>query len=94
MSFIFCSRLRVLKFPKKNNIVMKIFVKAKPSARETKVEKTDETHLIISVKEPPVQGRANAAIVAACAEYFNVPEYKVAIVSGRTSREKIIEIQL
>ncbi|PIV45904.1 hypothetical protein COS23_01900, partial [bacterium (Candidatus Moisslbacteria) CG02_land_8_20_14_3_00_36_53] len=32
---------------------MKIFVKAKPLAKESKVEKIDDTHFVVSVKEPP-----------------------------------------
>ena len=71
---------------------MKIFVKAKPNAREAKIEKIDETHFLIAVKEPPIQGKANAAITQALAEYFNVPRAHIRIIAGYTSREKIIEI--
>lgn len=71
---------------------MKIFVKAKPGSKEEKVEKLDETHYKVSVKEPPVQGEANAAIIRALAEYFGISPLKVKIISGHTSRKKIIEI--
>ncbi len=71
---------------------MKIFIKAKPGAREQKIEQTDEAHFTISVKEPPVQGRANQAIVTALAEYFSVGHDQVRIISGYTSRNKTIEI--
>ncbi|MBI2642555.1 MAG: DUF167 domain-containing protein [Candidatus Wildermuthbacteria bacterium] len=47
---------------------MKIFVKAKPSSREEYVEKVDDTHFLVSVKEPPVQGRANKAIIKVLGE--------------------------
>lgn len=71
---------------------MKIFVKVKPSAKEEKVEKMDDTHLRVSVKEPPVQGRANAAVVRSLANYFQVPKENIKIISGFTSREKVIAI--
>lgn len=71
---------------------MKIFVKAKPSKKQS-VEKIDELHFVVSVKEPPVQGRANDAIVGAVANYFGVPRRLVRIVSGHTSRQKILEIR-
>lgn len=71
---------------------MKINVKAKPSAREEEVVKTDETNFMVSVKEPPVQGRANAAIARALAEYFGVSNSQVRLVSGFSSRQKIFEI--
>lgn len=71
---------------------MKISVKAKPNSHQAKVEKVDENNFIVSVMEPPVQGRANQAIIKILAEYFKVPNYKVRIVSGHTSRQKIVEI--
>ena len=71
---------------------MKINVQARPGAREEKVEKIDEGNFRVWVKEPPVQGKANAAIIRALAGYFGVSQSQVRIVSGYTSRAKIIEI--
>ena len=73
---------------------MKISVKAKPSARENKVEKIDELNFIVSVKEPPVQGRANRAILEELSDYFMVNLSDVTIISGHTSRNKIVEIKI
>ena len=73
---------------------MRINVKAKPGAREDKVQKLDDASFVVSVKEPPVQGRANRAIIKLLAEYFGVPSGGVRIVSGHTSRQKIVEIDL
>ncbi len=72
---------------------MRIFVKAKPGAREENIEKLDDNHFIVAVKEPPVQGRANAAIIRALADYFGLATSRLEIVSGRTAREKIVEIK-
>lgn len=69
---------------------MKINVKAKLNYYERKVEKVSETQYIVSVKEPPVNGLANRAIVRAFSEYFHTPN--VRITSGHTSRNKIVEI--
>ena len=71
---------------------MRINIKAKPSARESKVEKIDEINYIVSVKKPPIQGQANQAIIKLLAEYFNTSSIRVRIVIGHTSRNKIIEI--
>ncbi len=71
---------------------MKIFVKAKPRSKETRVEKIDETHFVVAVKEPPVEGKANRAILEALALYFSLPVSRLKIVSGYTSREKVIEL--
>lgn len=71
---------------------MKIFVKAKPNAKEEKVQKIDDSHYLVAVKEPPVQGRANRAIIEALAAYFKISPSQINIVSGYSSRNKIIEI--
>lgn len=71
---------------------MKLFIKAKPRAYEAKVEKIDDTHFVVSVREPPENGLANRGVVKALAEYFGVAQTRVRIVSGFTSRQKVVEI--
>ena len=73
---------------------MKIFVKVKPSAKEEKIVKVDDNHYRISVKEPPVDGRANVAVIASLATFFKVPKANVRIVSGFISRDKQVEIAI
>lgn len=69
---------------------MRINVKAKPNSNENKVEKIDDLNFVVSVKDPPIQGRANRAIVKVLSEYFHTS--RIRIVSGHTLRNKIVEI--
>lgn len=71
---------------------MKIFVKAKPGAFEAKIEKLDETHFVVAVREPPINGQANRAIQLALAEYFGIRISGVKIISGFTNKNKTVEI--
>ena len=71
---------------------MRISVKVKPRAKEESVEQIDDTHFVVAVKEPPIQGRANRAVIQALADFLGVALLRVRIVSGHTSREKIVEI--
>jgi hypothetical protein len=71
---------------------MKIFVRAKPSAGEEYIEKIDDLHFVVAVKEPPVRGLANAAIVRALANYFGVPPQSIKIISGFASRQKVFSM--
>ena len=71
---------------------MKFFIQAKPNAREEKVERVNDTHFLVSVKELPVKGMANQAIITALAGYFHIPAQNVKIVSGHISRRKIVEV--
>ena len=71
---------------------MKIFVKVKPKAKEEKVEKIDDINFKVSVKQPPEKGRANSAVIKALADYFGISQSNIQIISGSSSRLKIIEI--
>jgi len=72
---------------------MKIFVKAKPNSKEESIKKLSETNFEICVKEPPVKGQANAAIMVALTRHFGVPLSSIKIISGHASRQKIVEIK-
>lgn len=71
---------------------MKITVKIKPNSKREDIKKIDETNFLVAVKEPPIDGKANKAIVKALAKYFNVSSSAVRIVSGHASKQKIMEI--
>jgi len=71
---------------------MKIFVKVKPKAKEEKVEKIDDINFKVFVKQLPEKGRANRAVIKALANYFNISQSNIQIISGSNSRLKIIEI--
>lgn len=71
---------------------MKIFVTAKPRSREQQVIPLDAKHFRVAVKEMPIGGEANDAVCRAIAEYFDVAPSQVQVVSGHTSKNKIIEI--
>jgi len=71
---------------------VKIIVKAKPGAREDKVEKGNDSNYIVSVKAPPVDGKANAAIIKLLADYFDISQSMIEVISGYMARTKVIEI--
>ncbi len=71
---------------------MRIKIKAKPDSNENKIEKIDDLNFVVSVKDPPVQGRANRAIVKVLSEYFHTPISHVRIISGHISRNKVVDI--
>ena len=44
----------------------------------------------VRVSEPPEDGRANEAVLRLLAETLDVPRARVALVSGQSSRDKIV----
>ena len=71
---------------------MRIQVKVTPRAKRPGIEKTADGTLVVKVREPAEDGRANAAVVEALAEHFAVPKRAISIVHGHASRRKLIEI--
>ena len=83
---------------------MKLIVKVKTKAKFEKVERVGQPSLglekgkeelvtyKVSVKEAPVAGRANEAVIKALAAYFDVAPARVTLLTGQTSKQKIFEI--
>jgi len=71
---------------------MKIFVKAKTGQRVEGIEKISDNTFIVRVKELPQQGLANEAIIKALAQYFGIGKFQIKILSGHTSRQKLLQI--
>lgn len=46
----------------------------------------------IKVTAPPVNGRANEALIALLAETLTIPKRRITIISGKTARLKMIRI--
>jgi uncharacterized protein len=73
---------------------MKIFVIAKPKSKKEYVRKIDNTHYIIAVKDPPVGGKANTAIINKLSEFFLIPKSQIFIVNGEKSKHKTIDVRI
>lgn len=75
-------------------ITMRISVRAKTRAGKEYVKKIAEGQYAIAVAEAPEGGRANRAIIAVLAEYFDVAPSSITLLSGATAKQKIFEILL
>lgn len=71
---------------------MKVFVTAKARAKENRVARVDETHFRVWVKARPEKGQANEAILETLAAHFKIPKSCLRILSGHTSKNKIVSI--
>lgn len=68
-------------------------VRAQPGARKTAITgiygEGASAQLKIAVQAPPIEGRANDALIAFLAVTFNLPKSAVTLVSGELSRSKV-----
>ena len=63
-----------------------------PGAKRSAVIGVHGDALKIAVLAPPADGKANEAVVALIAEAFQVPPRAVSLISGHSSRRKVIKI--
>lgn len=64
-----------------------------PGARRSAVVGVHAGRLKVAVQSPPVEGRANAAVVAFLAATLEVTRRQVVLVAGERSRDKRVELQ-
>lgn len=70
---------------------MKFYVRVTPNAHEDGVEpEKDQTQLRVWVTEPPIQGRANVAVLKVVGAYLGVAPSRLRIIAGHTARSKVI----
>ncbi len=71
---------------------MKVRVRVKPNSKKVGVEEKGE-FLLVRVKSPPTEGKANRELIEVLSDYFGVPKSRIRIVSGQSSRNKLVEIE-
>src|SRR6478735_8393971 len=67
-------------------------VKVHPRARKNAITGTVGDALKLALTAPPVEGKANQAVIEFFAELFEIPRSSVTIASGETSRNKVVRI--
>ncbi|HEY2361033.1 MAG TPA: DUF167 domain-containing protein [Candidatus Angelobacter sp.] len=67
-------------------------VKVHPRARKNAITGVVGNALKLALTAPPVESRANQAVIEFFAELFAIPRSSVTIASGETSRNKIVRI--
>jgi hypothetical protein len=67
-------------------------VRVHPGARKDGVTGIHDDAVKIALTSPPVDGKANDALIAFLAETLHLPRARVAIVAGLTSRAKTLRI--
>jgi uncharacterized protein len=69
-----------------------IEVRVQPRARKTAITGFLGPALKIALSAPPIEGRANEALIEFFSDLFHIPRCAVQILSGEQSRTKVIAI--
>jgi uncharacterized protein (TIGR00251 family) len=71
---------------------IRLALRVQPRAGRTRVVGLHGEALKVQVAAAPVDGAANAAVVALIAEWLGVPRRSVAIIQGDGGRDKVVEV--
>ncbi|NJL68127.1 MAG: DUF167 domain-containing protein [Microcoleus sp. SM1_3_4] len=67
-------------------------VKVKPNSKQQSIQEQPDGSLIVHLKSPPIDGKANQELIVLLAKKFNLSKSSIAIKSGFSSRNKLVEI--
>jgi uncharacterized protein (TIGR00251 family) len=70
----------------------RLVVKVKPRARTSALHQADDGSWVATLTSAPVDGKANAELIALVAERFGCPKRQVEIRSGASGRVKHVLI--
>jgi hypothetical protein len=68
-------------------------VKVIPRAKRDEIVGVEGDAVKIRLNAPPVEGRANEALVKFLADIFKIPRSHIEIVRGETSRHKVVRVR-
>ena len=68
-------------------------IHAQPGAKRTEIAGVHGDALRIRLAAPPVEGKANEALLAFLAEAFGVPPKNVTLIRGHRGRRKAVRIE-
>jgi hypothetical protein len=71
---------------------MKYNIRVIPRSSKNIITEMPDKTLKIKLTAAPVDGEANKKLIALLADHFDVAKSKIKIVSGLTSKNKIVEI--
>jgi uncharacterized protein (TIGR00251 family) len=77
---------------RRNGDVLTLTLHVQPGAKRTEVAGLHGEALKIRLAAPPVEGRANEALLKFIADFFGVPLRQVELKQGGQSRHKVVAI--
>ena len=70
----------------------RLAIRVMPRSSKNGIDGVRDGRILVRVTAPPVEGAANAAVVAVIAAALDLPRHAVRVVAGDTSRNKTVEI--
>ena len=76
--------------PIKGGARLHLFIQ--PKSSKNQIIGSHNGELKVKITAPPVDGRANEALIEFLSDYFNIPKRSVILVKGETGRHKVVDL--
>ncbi|MFA6184784.1 MAG: DUF167 domain-containing protein [Candidatus Shapirobacteria bacterium] len=73
---------------------MKVTVVVHPNSKKTRIEKDLMEMLHVYVNTPPLEGKANEAVIEILADFFKIKKNEIFLLRGVKSKNKIFEVKI
>ncbi len=73
---------------------MKIHVLARPGRKKEYIKYIGRASFQVAVKELPIKGQSNLAIIEKLSEYFKIPKSEIKLIHGQFAKQKVFEIPI
>lgn len=74
-----------------DSLIIRLYVQ--PGAKRNEIVGIIQDELKIRLMSPPIEGRANSALIKYLSQLFQVPQSNIRLKSGEKSRHKTMEIR-
>lgn len=72
---------------------VKLKIRVQPGARRSEIVGWQGDTLRVWVQAPPIEGRANLALVELLSEVLRLPKSLIVVRAGRSSRVKLVQVE-
>jgi uncharacterized protein len=69
-----------------------LIVRAKPGSKRQGISSIGEEEISVCIRAPPVDGKANSALIEYFSDVFNISKSDVVLEKGGTNKNKLISI--
>lgn len=84
---------RQIQMSKTENITTRIIVEVHPGAKKNAVVRFEDGVWHIKVAAPPIEGKANKALIEFLSDVLDVPKSRITIEKGAASRRKLVVVE-
>jgi len=70
---------------------MRFYIRVKTNSSEQSIEEFGDKRYLVHLKSEPENNKANIELINLMAKHLGIPPGKLKIISGLTSRDKVLE---